>query len=245
MEPPELGAVDRRIGQHVASLVPPHPVLQIGLGKLGYAIAGALQDRNDIALHGGVVGDWLVDLIEAGAVDNSHKPIDTGQTVTGTVVGTRRLYDFVHENPTVEVRGISHTHAPATLRRLHRLIATNSALQIDLTGQVNAETVTGQHVGAVGGQVDFVRSAMESPGGRSIIALGSTARRGEVSRVVARLEDGVVTTPRADADIVVTEHGVADLRGMTVRERARRLIAIADPQHRDGLSRYVAERGLR
>jgi acyl-CoA hydrolase len=244
VEPPELGAADRRIGEQVASLVPPRPVLQLGLGKVGYAVAAALHDRRDIALHGGVVGDWLVDLHAAGAVDNAHKPIDTGRTVTGTIVGTQHLYDFVDANEAVELRGIDHTHAPTTLRRLPRFVAVNSALEVDLTGQVNAETLAGRHVGAVGGQVDFVRAAMASPGGRSIIALVSTARDGKTSRIVPRLHDGIVTTPRADADVVVTEHGIAELRGKTVSERARRLIAIADPRHRDQLTAYVADRRL-
>jgi acetyl-CoA hydrolase len=245
VDPPRPGAVDERIGENVAAIIPARPVLQLGLGKLGYAVARALSGRRDIALHGGVVGDWLVDLSEAGALDNDHKPIDTGRTVTGTVVGTQRLYDFVDENPDVAMRGIDYTHAPATIGRLYRFIATNAALQVDLTGQVNAETLGGRHVGAVGGQVDFVRAAMLSPGGRSIIALPSTARGGEVSRIVPRLEDGIVTTSRADADLVVTEHGIADLRGRTVRERARLLTAVADPRHRDDLARYVAKWGLR
>lgn len=243
--PPEFDPIAQRIGEHVASLLPPRPVLQLGLGKVGYAVAAALHDRRDVALHGGVVGDWLVDLYAAGAVDNSHKAIDSGTTVTGTVVGTQRLYDFVDDNEEVELRGIAHTHAVRTLVRLPRFIAVNAALEVDLTGQVNAEVLGGRHVGAVGGQVDFVRAAMASPEGRSIIALPSATRGGDTSRIVPRLEDGVVTTSRADADVVVTEHGVADLRGRTVRERARRLIAIADPRHREQLADCVARQGLR
>lgn len=235
VEPPELDEAARRIGAFVASLVPPRPVLQLGIGKLAYAVAAALGDRRDIALHGGVVGDWLVDLAAAGALDNSHKPIDSGLTVTGTVVGSRRLYDFVDGHEAVAMREISYTHARDNLRRLPRLVSVNAALQVDLSGQVNAEMLAGHHVGAVGGQVDFVRAAMASPGGRAIVALPSTARGGAISRIVARLDDGVVTTSRADADTVVTEHGIAELRGMTVRERARRLIAIADPRHREAL----------
>jgi acyl-CoA hydrolase len=245
VEAPELDDVSRRIGEHVASLLPPQPVLQLGLGKVGYAVAAALHDRRDIALHTGVVGDWLVDLYAAGVVDNRHKPLDTGLTVTGTVVGTQRLYDFVDDSDAVEMRGIDHTHAVSTLARLDRFVAVNAALEVDLTGQVNAEVLGGHHVGAVGGQVDFVRAAMASPGGRSIIALPSTTRGGKASRIVFRLGDGVVTTSRADADLVVTEHGIADLRGMTVHERARRLIAIADPAHQEQLARCVAAQGLR
>ena len=234
---PALDDASLKIGELIASLLPPRPVLQLGIGKVGYAVAAALRDRRDIALHGGVVGDWLVDLDEAGAIDNSHKPIDSEVTVTGTVVGTRRLYDHVDQNETVALRGIAYTHSPRTLARFSRLVAINAALEVDLTGQVNAETIGGRYVGAVGGQVDFVRAAMASPGGRSIIALPSTARGGETSRIVPRLEDGIVTTSRADADLVVTEHGIADLRGATLSERTRRLLAVADPRHRDRLSR--------
>jgi acyl-CoA hydrolase len=236
---PELDEASLRIGEHVASLLPERPVLQLGIGKIGYAVAAALRERRDVALHGGVVGDWLVDLEEAGAIDNSHKPIDPEVSVTGTVVGTRRLYDHVDGNEAVELRGIDYTHSPSVLARLPRLIAINAALEVDLTGQVNAETIGGNYVGAVGGQVDFVRAAMASPGGRSIIALPSTARRGATSRLVPRLADGIVTTSRADADLVITEHGIADLRGATIAERTRRLLAIADPSHRDALAAQV------
>jgi acyl-CoA hydrolase len=242
--PPAVGLVEARIGAHVAALVPPNPVLQLGLGKLGYAVAQALQERDDIAIHGGVVGDWLVDLAEAGALDNAHKPIDPDATVTGTVVGTRRLYDFVHENPAVRMRPLSYTHAPEILRRFDRLISVNSALQIDLTGQANAEIVNGCNVGAVGGQVDFVRAAVASPGGRAVLALPATAKQGALSRIVPRFADGVVTTPRCDVDVVVTEHGIADLRGVPLSERARRLIAIADHRHRDALSSYADDHRL-
>ena len=244
VEPPVLGPVEGRIGQLVAELIPERPVIQLGLGKLGYAVAQALEGRRDLAFHGGVVGDWLVALTEAGAVSNRYKPIDRGATVTGTVVGTRRLYDFVHENPAVKMRPISYTHAPATLRRLERFIAVNTALEVDLTGQTNAETLGGRHIGAIGGQVDFARAAAASRGGLSVVALGASAGGGDVSRIVPRLADGVVTTPRSDAGVVVTEHGVADLRGAPLGERAQRLIAIADPSHRAALSRYVADHVL-
>jgi acyl-CoA hydrolase len=233
------GPVEERIGSLVAALVPDAAVLQLGIGSVPHAIAGSLLAKEDLGVHCGVVGDWIVDLMEGGPVTNARKPIDVGVTVTGTVFGTRRLYDFVHQNPDIQLRPISYTHDPAVLRRLDHLMAINSAVEVDVTGQVNAETLEGRHIGAVGGQVDFVRAALASPGGRSIIVLPSTARGGRVSRIVPRLADAVVTTPRSDADLVVTEHGVADLRGVPLRERARRLIEIADPRFRDELESQV------
>ena len=154
-----------------------------------------------------------------------------------SVFGSRRLYDYVDDNPAIQLRPISYTHNPQILVGLDRLIAVNGAVEVDLTGQVNAETLRGVHIGAVAGQVDFVRAAMASSEGLSIIALRSTARGGEVTRIVSRLADGVVTTPRSDADVVITEHGVAHLRGVSLPERARRLIAIADPSVRDSAGR--------
>ena len=233
---PPAGPAEQRVGRLVSEMVPDGAVLQLGIGSVPDAVARGLADRRDLAIHGGLIGDWVIDLMECGSVTNSQKPIDTGVTVTGAVFGTRRLYDFVHENPAVHLRPVAYTHDPVRLGQLRGLIAINTALEVDLTGQVNAETVGGRHVGAVGGQVDFVRAAMASAGGRSIIALISTARRGEISRIVAKLGDSVVTTPRSDADLVVTEYGVADLRGVPIGERARRMVAIAHPRFRDELS---------
>jgi acyl-CoA hydrolase len=237
---PALGPAERRIGELVAQLVPERAVLQLGIGSVPGAVASGLAGRRDLSVHGGVIGDWIVDLMESGVVTNLHKPIDTGVTTTGAVFGTRRLYDYVDDNPAIRLRPISYTHDPQILVGLDRLIAINGAVEIDLTGQVNAETLRGVHIGAVAGQVDFVRAAMASSGGRSIIALRSTARGGEITRIVSRLADCVVTTPRSDADVVVTEHGVAHLRGVSLPERARRLIAIADPLLREALAADAA-----
>jgi acyl-CoA hydrolase len=237
---PALGPAERRIGALVAELVPDRAVLQLGVGSVPGAVANGLAGRRDLAVHGGVIGDWIVDLMESGVVTNVHKPIDAGITTTGAVFGSRRLYDFVDDNPAIQLRPISYTHNPQTLVQFERLIAVNGAVEVDLTGQVDAETLRGVHIGAVAGQVDFVRAAMASSGGRSIIALRSTARGGEVTRIVSRLADGVVTTPRSDADVVITEHGIAHLRGVSVPERARRLIAIADPRFREALTAEVA-----
>ena len=234
------GPAEERIGALVAGLTPDGAVIQLGLGSVFGAIGHSLSSKKDLGVHAGVVGDWIVELMRGGVVTNARKAVDQGVTVTGALFGTPALYDFAHENPKLQLRPISYTHDSAVLRRLEPLVAVNSAVEVDVTGQVNAETLAGSHIGAVAGQVDFVRAAMASPGGRSIIALASTARRGEVSRIVPRLADAVVTTPRSDADLVVTEHGVADLRGIPLSERARRLIAIADPRFRDQLTATVS-----
>ncbi|MHC2677361.1 acyl-CoA hydrolase [Bradyrhizobium diazoefficiens] len=187
-----------------------------------------------IAAHAaGLINDAVVDLIERGAVTNAEKGIDAGITVTNQVIGTRRLYRFAHENKAVAVRPTSYTHSQNVLARINRLVAINSALQVGLDGSVNSETLNGVAIGAIGGQLDFVRGANASCGGRAIIALPATASDG-TSRIVADVE--TVTTPRADVDAIVTEWGVAELRGCGLAERARRMIAIAAPEHRDALS---------
>jgi acyl-CoA hydrolase len=237
------GPTEERIAALVASLVPDGAVVQLGVGSIAGPVGRALVAKRELGIHAGVVGDWVVDLVEAGAVTNSRKAIDTGLTVTGGLFGTRRLYDFAHDNPAIELRPLSYTHDPAVLRRLEGLVAVNSAVEVDLGGQVNAETVNGVHIGAVGGQVDFVRAAMASPGGRSVIALPSTAKGGRKSRIVLRPGDCVTTSARSDADTVVTEYGVADLRGATLGARAERLIAIAHPAFRDELASAVRRLG--
>ncbi len=234
--PPPAGPVEQAIAAHVAELVPDGATLQVGIGAVPNAILACLRGHRDLGLHSGAVGDELVELVACGAMTNARKRVDTGVAVTGALFGTERLYEFADENPELAVRRLRHTHDPRTIAALGPFVAINGALEVDLTGQVNAETLGGRHVGAVGGQVDFVRAAMSAPEGRSIIALPATAARGTASRIVARLGDGVVTTARSDADVVVTEHGVAELRGCSLPERARRLTAIAAPQFRDELS---------
>ncbi len=235
---------DRRIAALIEPLVADGAVIQLGVGSTPQAIAGGLLAKHDLSVHSGVVGDWIVDLHAAGVVTNTRKQIDTGVTITGGLFGTAKLFDFADRNPRIQLRPLTYTHDPGVLRHLKGLIAINSAVEVDLTGQVNAETVAGIHVGAVGGQVDFVRAAMASEGGRSIIVLPSTAAGGTKSRIVARLPDAVVTTARSDADIVVTEHGVADLRGLSLHRRADRLLSIADPAFRNALASQLRNRTL-
>lgn len=239
----EPGPAEERIAALVASLVPDGAVVQLGVGSIAGPVGRALAGKRDLGIHAGVIGDWAADLMEAGAVTNSRKAVDTGRTVTGGLFGTRRLYDFAHDNPAIELRPLSYTHDPAVLGRLDGLVAINSAVEVDLGGQVNAETVNGVHVGAVGGQVDFVRAALASKGGRSVIALPSTAKGGRKSRIVLRPGDGVTTSARSDADTVVTEYGVADLRGATLSLRAERLIAVAHPAFREELESAIRRLG--
>jgi acetyl-CoA hydrolase len=237
---PTTGPLERAIGEHVARLVPDRATVQLGIGAIPQAVTTALAKKRGLGIHSGAIFDGVADLIEAGIVDNRHKEVDPGVTVTLMLMGTRRLYAFADRNPQIQIRSPRYTHDALVLGNFRRFVAINSALEIDLTGQVNAETVGGRHVGLTGGQVDFVRAANRAPEGRSIIALPSTSRDRRHSRIVARLADGIVTTPRAEADCVVTEHGIAELKGRTLAERAQALIRIADPAFRTELQRAAA-----
>jgi len=183
-----------------------------------------------------MLGDGLVDLVEAGVVTNARKPIDTGVSVNGALIGTRRLYDFAHRNRAIRMCGAEYTHSAAVHAQIPQMITINSALEVDLTGQVNAEQSGAAYFGGTGGQVDYVRAGSRSPGGRSIIALPATAKGGTLSRIVSVLS-GPVTTARSEVDVIVTEFGAAELRGQTLVERTRRLIAIAHPDFREDLDR--------
>lgn len=229
---PRVGATERAIAGLVAERVPDGAVLQFGIGAIPAAICEALRTKRDLGIHSGLITDGVVDLIERGVVTNRAKPIDTGLTVTSLLFGTRRLYDHAHRNPALAMRPSTYIQDPATLARLERFFSINTALEVDLTGQVNAEVVGGAQVGAVGGAVDFVRGTALSQGGRSIVALPARARGGTLSRIVPRLGAGVTSTPRSDVDMVVTEYGVAELRGRSLRQRAKALTAIAHPSFR-------------
>jgi acyl-CoA hydrolase len=200
-----------------------------------------LTGHRDLGIHSGALFDAAVDLVEKGVVTNAAKERDAGISVAGLLIGTRRLYAYANDNAAFRLCPPSHTHAIDVMGSLSRFCAINSAVEVDLTGQVNAETVGGRYVGAVGGQLDFVRGANASPGGRAIIALPATARGGTVSRIVPQVT--TVTCPRSDVDAIVTEWGVAELRGCTLPQRAERLIAIAAPQFREDLARHWHDRG--
>jgi len=227
--------IDRRIAAAVAPYIEDGATIQFGVGAVPDALMPQLRNRRRLGVHSGMLTDGFVDLVESGAITNEHKPFDRGVSVTGALMGTNRLYRLCANNPAVRLAPLSHTHDPAKLALLPQLVSINSALEVDITGQVNAESLGSQVFGGVGGQVDFIRGAALSPGGRSIMALPSLTQNGSASRIVARL-NGPVTTARSDVDLVVTEHGVAELRGRSVSERMRALIGIADPTQREALA---------
>lgn len=230
-------ATERQIAKNVAALIPDRAVLQTGIGAIPDAVLGGLHSHRDLGVHSGMIGDRVVELMEKGVVTNAFKTIDLGITVTGMLAGSQRIYDFADRNPQIRLCPLTYTHAVSVLSQIDRLFAINSAIEIDLTGQINAEVIGNDYVGAIGGQVDFSRGAMASRGGRSIIALPSTTSQGKRSRIVSHLSAAVVTTARSDADLIVTEWGVADLRGQGMSERRRRMIAIAHPDFRDSLEK--------
>lgn len=231
---PQAGAAELAIARHIAGLIEDGATLQFGLGALPEAILAALADRRDLGVHSGAIGNQVAALMQAGVINNAKKSIDRGVTIAGIMFGSKRLHDFAHRNPQIQFRSSAYTHGPGVLAQIERFTALNSAVEVDLSGQINAEVAAGVYVGAVGGAVDFLRAAHYSKGGLPIVALASTA--GKHSRIVAKL-NGPVSTPRSDAGLIVTEYGVADLRGAGLAERARRLIAIAHPDQRERLER--------
>lgn len=240
--PAQTGELERRIAAHAAAYIEDGATLETGLGSLPDAVLAELADRRDLGVHSGALGDSIAALMGSGAITNSRKPIDAGRTVGGLLLGSPRLFEFARENPALWLRSIEHTHDPRVLAQLPGFVAINSAVEVDLTGQVNAEVANGSYVGAVGGALDFVRAANQSPGGLSLVVLPSSVG-GKRSRVVAQLS-GPVATPRSEAGVFVTEYGAADLRGAALGDRARRMIAIVHPDLREGLERAARESGL-
>lgn len=235
---PVVGEVERRIGSHVAELVDDGATLQLGIGAIPAATAEFLHGKRDLGIHTEMFTDAVVDLVEAGVVTGAAKALDRGKVVTAFAMGTRRLYDFLHDNPMVELRGVDYTNDTSVIRRFAAMTAINSAIEVDLTGQVVADSIGYRMYSGVGGQMDFIRGAALAPRGRAIIALPSTTADGSVSRISPHLREGAgVVTTRAHVRTVVTEHGVAELWGRSLRERARALIAIAHPDHRERLER--------
>lgn len=234
-----IGDLERRIASHVVDLVPERAVVQPGLGATPDAILASLSGHRDLGIHAGSISDGVMDLMQGGAVTNAFKEIDAGVTVAGTLIGTPEFLAFANRNPQVQLRPPHYTHAIGTIGRLSRFISINSGLEVDLTGQVNAEAIGNDHVGTIGGQIDFVRGAAASPGGRSIMALPSTTPDGKSSRILARLS-GPVTTPRSDIDVIVTEWGRAELAAKTIRQRIAAMIEIAHPAFREELARAAS-----
>jgi len=240
--PPAAGDdVDRRIAQHVAGLLDDRAVLQIGIGSVPDQVLSELGHLKHLGLHSGIVTDAVRPLIESGVIDNSAKARFTGVSVTTMAAGTQGFYDFLHRNTAIEFHSCALTHDRAFLATIDGLCAINSALQVDLAGRVNAERANGRQISLPGGLPDFAAGASRARGGKSIIALRSSFAKGAQSNIVARLGDAApVTVGPDEVDFVITEYGVAALRATTLAERAKALIAVAHPQHRERLEREFA-----
>jgi acyl-CoA hydrolase len=238
--PPAVGKEERAIARHVAALVPDGATVQVGVGAIPQAVLEALGDHRELALHSLLV-DASVALVERGVVTGAGKRFHRGRMDIAEAMGTSRLCEFIHENPRVNMESSALVHDPALVARLDRFVAINSALEVDLGGQVTAESLGPRQVAGIGGQFDFVLGASRSREGVTVIALPSTGRDGAASRVVARLTAGAaVTIPRFLADWVVTEHGAARIRGLGARERAAALLAVAHPRFQGELERAIS-----
>jgi 4-hydroxybutyrate CoA-transferase len=239
LRPTPVGPVERAIGALVSGLIPDGATIQIGIGSIPQAVMEALGDKRDLGIHS-ILVDSMLPLIEKGVVTNAHKSFHSGRMDLCEIFGTQRLFEFVHENPMVNMEPSDIVHNPQVVGRIRDFVSINSALEVDLAGQVNAESVGPAQFSGIGGQFDFVLGASRAPGGRSIIALPSTGQGGEVSRIVPALREGTrITTPRYLADYVVTEYGVAPLRGKSDAERARALARIAHPAFAESLERSL------
>jgi 4-hydroxybutyrate CoA-transferase len=234
---PKIGETERLIGGHCAELVEDGATLQLGIGAIPDAVLMFLKEKKDLGIHSEMFSDGLIDLVHLGVVNGSRKSIHKGELVTTFLMGSQRLYDFVDHNEQVKLYPVDYVNHPTVIMQNSRMVSINSCLEVDLMGQVGSESIGLRQFSGVGGQVDFVRGAAMSPGGRSIIAVPATAAGGKLSRIVPFLAQGAaVSTPRNDVDFVVTEFGIAHLKGRTLRQRAQSLIAIAHPAFRDGLA---------
>ena len=229
--------VDKAIAEHVAGLVPDGATIQLGIGSLPAVVLRHLRGHRDLGVHSGMITDEIAELIEAGVITGGRKSVDQGLAVTGLLLGTSHLIKTAAVDTSIQLRDTRYTHDQAVLAAQHALVAINSAIEVDLTGQANIEVAAGRYVGGIGGAADFLRGAARSAGGVPVIALPSTTGRsaaGTASRIVARL-NGPAGLARADAGVIVTEYGVADLRGLSLARRRERMIAIAHPDHRAAL----------
>ena len=242
MPSPRIDDTALSIGRHVASLIPDGACLQTGIGSIPAAVLKSLEEHSDLGMHSGLIDDAGMRLIRRGNLTGRIKNIDRGHHIACMALGCQDLYDWLARTPEVLLRGANYTHDARVVAKLDNFYSINSAIEIDLTGQVNAEWVGGRQVSGTGGSVDFMRAAALSPGGRSIVALASSARRGSVSRIVPKFAEGTpVTALRTDVDTVVTEHGIAELKGQPLQARRERLIAIAAPEFRQRLEDSARE----
>jgi acyl-CoA hydrolase len=242
--PPPSNDVDRRIAELVAERVPHRATIQTGIGSIPNAIMSALGDHRDLGVHTELLSDGLVDLIESGVVNGVAKTLNRTKTIGTFALGTQRLYDFLHDNAALELWPVRYVNDPRTIAQLRDFVSINATVAVDFLGQCASETINGKYFSSSGGQADFARGALYSEGGQGFITLHSTTANGTISKIVPRLASGdVVTTIKNTVDHVVTEHGVAKLRGRSIRERTRALIAIADPAHRPSLEHEAKAMG--
>ncbi|GHV53663.1 4-hydroxybutyrate CoA-transferase [Deltaproteobacteria bacterium] len=243
LKPASVSDVEKAIGENCAKLINDGDTLQLGIGSIPDAVLLFLKNKKDLGIHTEMFSDGVVELVEAGVITNAKKNFHPGKFVAAFLMGTRRLYDFVHENKNVEMRPVDYVTNPAIVCQNDNLVSINSCVQIDITGQVCSESIGREQISGPGGQVDFVRGASMGKNGRSIIAFPSTAAKGKISKIVPNLDEGAfVTTPRNEVDYIITEYGIARLRGRTLRQRAKLLIGIAHPSFREELSRVFEER---
>lgn len=238
LKPPKISAIDEAIGGYCAELINDGDCLQLGIGAVPDAVLTFLKHKKDLGIHTEMFSDGVVDLVECGVVNCAKKNYHRGKMVASFFMGTEKLYKFIDDNAFVEAYTFDYTNCPEVISRNDNMVSINSALQVDFTGQVASDTIGYKQYSGTGGQVDFVRGATHSKGGRSILAFPATAQGGKTSRIVPHLDEGsVVTTTRTDVHIIITEYGIANLRGKSFPERAKALIAIAHPDFREDLWR--------
>ncbi len=240
---PTIGEVEKNIGKNCASLIKDGATLQLGIGAIPDAVLMFLGDKRDLGIHTEMFSDGVVDLVEEGVINNSKKTLHRGKFVSTFIMGTRKVYNFIDNNPNVCLYPVDYVNDPWVIGQNDNMVSINSCIEVDLMGQVASETLGLKQFSGTGGQVDFVRGAALSKGGISIMAMPSTAAKGKASRIVPLLTEGAaVTTPRNDVDYIVTEYGIAKMKGKTLRERAQNLIAIAHPDFRAGLEEAFEKR---
>jgi len=239
---PKPNEIESAIGAHVASLVPDGAVLQMGIGAIPDAALARMTDKHELGIHTEMFSDRVVDLVEAGVITNRRKKVHPGRITTSFVIGSQRVFDFVDDNPFVEFYPCDHTNDTAVIRKNENVVAINSAIEVDITGQVCADSIGYRIYSGIGGQMDFIRGAALSPGGTPIIALPSTTAKGDISRIVPHLKEGAgVVTTRGHIHWIVTEYGAVNLYGKSLRQRADLLISIAHPDFRADLRKAVTE----
>ncbi len=243
LQPPKIGDVEKAIGENCAKLIKDGDTLQLGIGAIPDAVLLFLKDKKDLGIHSEMFSDGVVELVNAGVITNCKKSLKPGKFVATFLMGTKKLYDFVDNNPNVELYPVDYVNNPVVVMENDNIVSINSCVQVDLMGQVASESVGLKQISGTGGQVDFVRGATMAKEGRSIIAMPSTTSKGKVSKIVSLLDEGAaVTTCRNDVDYIITEYGIAKLKGKTLKERAKALINIAHPHFREELIKTYEER---